>query len=64
MSPLLQVMFLVLGWLWSGAVETALVDAYQFSGGPLPSRGLGSWQRECSVSGCQAWWSPGSEGTW
>ena len=28
-------------WLvWSGSSETALVDAYQFSGGPLPCRGL------------------------
>ena len=27
--------------VWSGAVESALVDAYQFSGGPLPSRGFG-----------------------
>ena len=28
-------------WLvWSGAVESALADAYRFSGGPLPSRGL------------------------
>ena len=28
-------------WLvWSGAAETALVDAYQFSGGPLPGKGL------------------------
>ena len=28
-------------WLvWSGAAETALVDAYQFSGGPIPTRGL------------------------
>ena len=28
-------------WLvWSGAVECALADAYRFSGGPLPSRGL------------------------
>ena len=26
--------------VWSGAVETALADAYRFSGGPLPSRGL------------------------
>ena len=26
--------------VWSGAVEAALVDAYRFSGGPLPSRGL------------------------
>ena len=25
--------------VWSGAVESAIVDAYQFSGGPLPSRG-------------------------
>ena len=27
--------------VWSGAVETALADAYRFSGGPLPSRGPG-----------------------
>ena len=28
-------------WLvWSGAVEAALADAYRFSGGPLPCRGL------------------------
>ena len=28
-------------WLvWSGAAEAALADAYRFSGGPLPSRGL------------------------
>ena len=28
-------------WLvWSGAAEAALVDAYRFSGGPLPGRGL------------------------
>ena len=26
--------------VWSGAVESALADAYLFSGGPLPSRGL------------------------
>ena len=24
----------------SGAAETALADAYQFSGGPIPDRGL------------------------
>ena len=28
-------------WLvWSGAAETALADAYRFSGGPAPNRGL------------------------
>ena len=28
-------------WLvWSGAAETALADAYQFSGGPVPTRCL------------------------
>ena len=28
-------------WLvWSGAAEAALADAYRFSGGPLPGRGL------------------------
>ena len=26
--------------VWSSSVETALADAYRFSGGPLPSRGL------------------------
>ena len=52
-------------WLvWSGAAETALVDAYQFNGGPLPGWGLGSWQGECFVSSRQTWWSQGSEGTW
>ena len=30
-----------LAWLvWSRAAEAALADAYRFSGGPLPSRGL------------------------
>ena len=30
-----------LAWVvWSRAAEAALADAYQFSGGPLPSRGL------------------------
>ena len=48
-------------WLvWSGAAETALGDAYQFSGGPVPTGGL----RECLVQGCQAWWTQGSESTW
>ena len=28
-------------WLvWSGAAETPLADAYRFSGGPVPDRGL------------------------
>ena len=28
-------------WLvWSGAAEAALADAYWFSGGPIPYRGL------------------------
>ena len=26
--------------IWSGAAENALVDAYQFAGGPVPIRGL------------------------
>ena len=34
----MQVMFLVL--VWSCSAETALVDAYRFSGGPIPGRGL------------------------
>ena len=29
-----------MAWTWSRAAEAALADAYQFSGGPLPSRGL------------------------
>ena len=40
MSLLMQVMFLVLGYVWSCAAETALVDPYRFSGGPIPGRGL------------------------
>ena len=40
MIPLLLVMFLGLGLIWSGAVEAALGDAYRFSGGPIPWRGL------------------------
>ena len=35
-----MVMFLGLGLVWSGAVESALADAYRFSGSPLPSMGL------------------------
>ena len=36
-------------WLvWSGAVEAALADAYRFSGGPLPSRGLVLGRRSAS----------------
>ena len=26
--------------IWSGAAETALADAYQFAGGPVPFRSL------------------------
>ena len=26
--------------IWSSAAEAALADAYQFSGGPVPDRGL------------------------
>ena len=51
-------------WLvWSRAAETALVDAYQFSGGPIPDRGLVLGRRWCCFPGCQAWWSQGSDGT-
>ena len=39
MSPLMPVMFLVLGFFGSHAAETAL-DAYQFSGGPILGTGL------------------------
>ena len=36
-------------WLvWSGAAEAALADAYRFSGGPLPSRGLVLGRRSAS----------------
>ena len=52
-------------WLvWSSAAETALADAYWFSGSPAPSRGLVlgrgcAWFRVGS-----AWWTSGSEGLW
>ena len=36
----MQMMFLLQWLVWSGAAAAALVDAYQFSGGPLPGRGL------------------------
>ena len=36
-------------WLvWSGAAEAALADAYHFSGGPLPGRGLVLGRRSAS----------------
>ena len=44
MSPLVEMMFLLLGLVWSRAAESALADAFRFSGGPLPSKGFGSWQ--------------------
>ena len=45
-------------WLvWSGAAETALVDAYQFSGRSCTMQRLGSWAGDCFVQGCQAWWT-------
>ena len=34
--------------VWSGAVESALADAYRFSGGPLPSGCLVLGREECS----------------
>ena len=39
-------------WLvWSGAAETALADAYRFSGDPAPNRGLvlGRWRARFRV---------------
>ena len=36
-------------WLvWSSAAEAALADAFRFSGGPLPSRGLVLGRRSAS----------------
>ena len=50
-------------WLvWSRAAEAALADAYRFSGGPLPSRGLVLGR--CFVSCCAAWWTSGTEDSW
>ena len=43
-------MFLWLGLVWSRAAESALADAFQFSGGPLPSRGLILGQGCCFAS--------------
>ena len=40
-----------MAWVvWSRAAESALLDAYRFSGGPLPSRGLD--QGRGFFSGC------------
>ena len=39
-------------WLvWSRAAETALVDAHQFSGGPIPGRCMVLGRRRCFVPG-------------
>ena len=39
-------------WLvWSSAAEAALADAYRFSGGPDPKKGLGPWAKGRLVSG-------------
>ena len=48
-------------WLvWSSAVEAAHADAYRFSGGPLPSRGLVLGRSSASFRvGSQS-----SEGSW
>ena len=40
MSSLRMLMFFRAWLVWSRAAETALVDAFQFSGGPVPGRGL------------------------
>ena len=49
-------------WLvWSRAAESALADAFRFSGGPLPSREFDSWQEWCFTSYGSAWWSLGSQ---
>ena len=48
-------------WLvWSRAAETALADAYCFSGGPAPLSWFGSWAWFCSFSTCSAWRLQGS----
>ena len=47
--------------VWSRAAEAALADAYQFSGGPLPSRGLVLGRGYCFVSLGSAWWPLGSQ---
>ena len=43
--------------VWSRAAESALVDAFRFSGGPLPSRGFGSGPWCCFASFSSAWGS-------
>ena len=35
-------MSLMLGWFGRGLLRTTLAVAYQFAGGPVPIRGLGS----------------------
>ena len=45
-----------LAWsVWSRAAESALADAFRFSGGPLPSRGFDSWPGCCFTSFSLAW---------
>ena len=45
--------------VWSPAAESALADAYSFSGGPIPSRVTCS-SSCCHVSCCSPRWSQGS----
>ena len=44
-------------WLvWSRAAETALADAYYFSGGPAPCHGLVLGRGVGLFSACSTWW--------
>ena len=50
-----------LAWsVWSRAAESALVDAFRFSGGPIPSTGLILGVGSALPSFCSAWGSSGS----
>ena len=59
MSLRMLVTFLRLGLFWSGAAETTLADAYRFSGGPAPNRGLVLGRGRARFRVCQAGWAQG-----
>ena len=49
-------------WLvWSGAAEVALADAFRFSGGPVPTRGLVLGRGSALFRVGSAWWAHGEE---
>ena len=56
---LMSLWVLMMSLVWSGAAEAALADAFQFSVGPIPTRGLVLGRGSALFS--QSWWALGEE---